>query len=56
MVGEVDSNGQFHQCFSRTFFLRKHAFGAKILYKSALHSFVIFGAKILAKKCTQNGW
>ncbi len=56
MVGDDDSNGQFHQCFTRTFFLRKHAFGAKISYKSALHNFVIFGAKILAKKCTQNGW
>ncbi len=50
MVGEVDSNDQFHQCFTHTFFLRKHTFGAKISYKSALHSFVIFGAKILAKK------
>jgi len=40
--------------FSSTFYARiyvqKNIFGTKILYKSALCSFVIFGAKIMYKK------
>jgi len=35
------------------FFVQKRIFGARILYKSASSSFVIFGAKILAKKARE---
>jgi hypothetical protein len=37
----------------RAFFIRKRIFGPKILYESALRSFVIFGAKILYEKCAR---
>ncbi len=46
--GELDTCGQFHQHFTCVFFVRKHIFGAEILYESAMGSFVIFGAKISA--------
>ncbi len=45
---------QFHQHFLHAFFVRKHVFVAKILYKIALCSFVIFGAKILYEKRMRN--
>ncbi len=51
---EIDTSGQFHQLFTHEFFVRKHSFGAEISYESTSRSFVIFGAKISAKKGAKN--
>ena len=50
-VDEINTRSQFHQCFTRTFSMRKCF--AQIFSIYVLASW-LFGAQILAKKCAQN--